>query len=261
MTDCGSRTPIAHQWHDTLGKRRHGGSNYTIGRIDAQILASDVHTAIEKFVKNVTYDFTAIDYSVSENSELLLTREANLSLCQVICSLASRAQNRQQMLLADSHSSVLRIFIDAIMQRQYYPISNLQSDCGTIRDDLEQMHNNEEDEMTYLMNLTQSSLNALSYFLTDKMSSLFVATRQPSLSSSSASIDINKCICNANFLKCLKFCLSKSSGKRLGARLAVLRVISMMVEWSQALRALDSVRIFDDMVSTTYNNCCFTDYA
>lgn len=228
--------------------------------------------AIGRFITASTYDYLGPNFSnLKKTLSPILPRGGALALSHAMCALASRAQNRQKLLEAGAPHSIVRLLVDAISRRRRldydlnvddvddaYPTEEL----GPVK--LEKLQKEQDAETGYLRALSKSCLNMLSFFLADSIAAMpniqpsgskTMGISPPSASSfggsSTASSDQKQTVVDIlthpHVIDAVKYICNQPKGT---ARLAALRVVSMLVEWPGALDAVYTQRISDILVSS-----------
>ncbi len=117
--------------------------------------------------------------SVSAKMSPILPRSALIHLSQTLCSLASRQQNRSAMLTSGILVSLIRIVVDCVAKRNEIILFN-RSQTGSMSfpteeygpAKLERLQKEEEEESMFLNSICVSCLNAISYFVSDSITSI-----------------------------------------------------------------------------------------
>jgi hypothetical protein len=249
-----------------VGRERRSSlqSNYTIGWIDAQVMGEGLLSAIGRFIAASTYDYlnpNVPSSSFKRMQSTILPRGGALALCQAMCGLASRSQNRPPLLEAGAPQSMLRLLVDAISRRRKLDFNDVDDDVYPTEElgpkKLQKLQKEQDTETAYLRALSKSCLNMLSFFLADSIATL--PAHQPGATSAKAmghappvAIAMPVAVQNLSpvvdmlihprVMDAIKYICNQPKGT---ARLAALRVVSMLIEWPEAREAIYVQRISD----------------
>eukprot|EP01041_Mallomonas_annulata_P000472 gene472-882_t len=239
--DEGASNNNSHQ-EDTYLSFCSERTNYTIGWIDAQVIAEGLPFAIARFLQiscpnpSGKNDFHS---NAINSGSYFLPHISGINLANALCSLSSRPQNRQFMLNNGVPYSLCCLLVDAATRgaRRKERDRNLTNRVRDEESSKIKLRGEEEEEEKYLSIIASATCNSLSHFISDKMlatpttpcrgSSILDLFRIPS---------ILDAICSVIALK------------RGPARLAALRLVSMLVEWSDVLVALYEHRVTDALI-------------
>jgi hypothetical protein len=266
-----SLTTNSTSYSSETRRGRNPNSNYNAGRIDAMVMGEGLPSAICRFLLASTYDYTLSNLpSWKILQSPILPRGGAIALSQAMCAMAQRSQNRESMLEAGAPQSIIRLLVDAIFRRKkidhglddempkYYPTE----EYGPRK--LEKLHREQYAETNYLSTLSENCLQMLSHFVSDSISTIPVTQKMNSNSnpilpthpsshewsatssspSSSLPLVINLLI-HPSVVDAIKYITNQPRGT---CRLAAVRIISMLVEWPEALDMLHSQRISDVLV-------------
>jgi hypothetical protein len=251
---------------------RNPNSNYNAGRIDAMVMGEGLPSAICRFLLASTYDYTLSNLPSWKTLQLsILPRGGAIALSQAMCAMAQRSQNRESMLEAGAPQSIIRLLVDAIFRRKkidhglddempkYHP----SEEYGPRK--LEKLYRQQCAETSYLSTLAENCLQMLSHFVSDSIATIPVtqkmnhptsvlptahewsptATSTSTLSSLPLVISL---LIHPRVVDAIKYITNQPRGT---CRLAAVRIISMLVEWPEALDMLHSHRISDVLVRTS----------
>jgi hypothetical protein len=230
-------------------------------------------SAICRFLYASTYDYTLSNLpSWKTLQSPILPRGGAIALSEAMCAMAKRSQNRESMLEAGAPQAIIRLLVDAILRRKkidhgldddlpkFYPTE----EYGPRK--LERLQREHTAETLYLSTLSENCLQMLSHFVSDsiatipphKMNSTSAPLSTPhdwnnnsntthaASSSSSCSLPlIIQLLIHPRVVDAIKYITNQPRGT---CRLAAVRVISMLVEWPEALDMLHSQRISDVLV-------------
>ena len=235
--------------------------------MNTQVMAEGLLTAVGRFIRASTYDYTSASYpQVKKMLSPILPRGGALALSTALCSLASRQQNRAPLLAAGALHSVVRLLVDAISRRRLLDHDHRQDDSaeetypteelGPLK--LMRLQREQDAETAYLRGLSKNCLNMLSFYLADSIATMPV--HQPPTSKSlglspptstspqvltqklSTVVDL---MIHPRVIDAIKYICNQPKGP---PRLAALRVVSMLIEWPEALDAIYAQRITDILV-------------
>lgn len=222
--------------------------------------------SIGRFIAASTYDYMdpSVPYS-KRNHSPILPRGGALALCQAMCGLASRSQNRSPLFEAGAPQCMLRLLVDAISRRRKLDFGDIDNDFYPTEElgpkKLQKLQREQDAETAYLRSLSKSCLNMLSFFLADSIATL--PAHQPGATSAKAMghtpptptatpapveslSSAVEMLTHPRVMDALKYICNQPKGT---ARLAALRVVSMLVEWPEAREAIYAQRISDILVS------------
>lgn len=201
----------------------------------------------------------------------ILPKGGAVDFSQAMCSLASRSQNREAMLEAGAPQAIIRLLVDAIFRRKKldHGLDNETPNIFPTEEygprKLERLHREHSAETSYLSKLSQNCLQMLSHFITDCIDALpshklpsnvinsVIPTphieRSSSFNATSSGPQLPlviELLIHQLVIDAIKYITNQPKGP---CRLAALRVISMIVEWPEALDMVHNQRISDVLVS------------
>jgi hypothetical protein len=224
-------------------------------------------SAICRFLSASTYDYTLPNLpSWKTLQSPILPRGGAIALSEAMCAMAKRSQNRESMLEAGAPQAIIRLFVDAILRRKKidHGLDDDLPKCYPTEEygprKLERLHREHSAETHYLSTLAENCLQMLSHFVSDsiatipthKMNSTSTPLSTPhdwnnttSASGSRSLPLIIQLLIHPRVVDAIKYITNQPRGT---CRLAAVRVISMLVEWPEALDMLHSQRISDVLV-------------
>lgn len=193
-----------------------------------------------------------------------------------MCAMAKRSENRESMLEAGAPQAIVRLLVDAISRRKKIdhglddemPKSFPTEEFGPRK--LERLHREHHAETQYLSTLSENCLQMLSHFVSDSIATIPVhkiisnstlippphdnrATSMSNSTSNPSSLPlIIQLLIHPRVIDAIKYITNQPRGT---CRLAAVRVISMLVEWPEALDILHAQRISDVLVILFFVLC------
>lgn len=225
-------------------------------------------SAICRFLSASTYDYTLSNLpSWKTLQSPILPRGGAIALSEAMCAMAKRSHNRESMLEAGAPQAIIRLLVDAILRRKkidhgldddlpkFYPTE----EYGPRK--LERMQREHNAETLYLSTLSENCLLMLSNFVSDSIATIPTLKMNSNSSSLSTPHEWNtttnassnpsllpliiQLLIHPRVVDAIKYITNQPRGT---CRLAAVRVISMLVEWPEALDMLHSQRISDVLV-------------
>lgn len=225
-------------------------------------------SAISRFLSASTYDYTLPNLpSWKTLQSPILPRGGAINLSQAMCAMAKRSENRESMMEAGAPQAIIRLLVDAISRRKKIdhgldddiPKSFPTEEFGPRK--LEKLHREHYAETQYLSTLSENCLQMLSHFVSDSIATIpthkiisnssihppnhDIRTAASSSNPSTLPLIIQLLI-HPRVIDAIKYVTNQPRGT---CRLAAVRVISMLVEWPEALDILHAHRISDVLVT------------
>jgi len=200
-------------------------SNYTIGWIDAQVMAVELPVALVAFIDLLAKNNSFDSFNKKQQTYFCYEKLGGDALVTSLISLASRSQNRASLLSCGAPYSVLRLLAAVISRRKYISLNTPKEGSeGTGKYEGESVA-----EMQHITDFNESlagkCLDFVSIFLAD-LSKSAIADKPPDLVNFFMQPPVFNSLVNVfSFQPCL-------------ARLQAVRVLSMLVEWQQVMELL-----------------------
>ena len=219
-------------------------SNYTIGWIDAQVMAAELPEALVLFIDMLSATFSH-DSFCKEECANELDELGVVTFVTSLISLASRSQNRASLLHCGAPASIVRLLVVVVtrlkhIQRYATDLAiDMDSEGSHVQDSppeasqpvivLEDLQH----QIYFCQGLSGQCLDLLSYFLADNIAD--IPPTAPTTGVVEKPPTLVTLIIQPSVIGALLHLLSFPAGI---ARLQAARVLSMLVEWRQAMELL-----------------------
>ena len=239
ITAAGSSStrPISTSNHFNVKDPTGQHSNYTIGWIDAQVMAVELPVALVSFIEILLANSSIA--CPSEKKSFLGNLE-NLGVANMLTSLnslASRSQNRTFLASCAMPATVMRLLMGTVAEligmEQLSPVVKSYNDCEVSELNSKTNVIGMRHQISYCRNLCGLCLEILSFFLVDCIADLPLSS--PSTGAQESPPTTVTLMMQPPAIKTLLYLFKLSSSI---PRLQAVRVVSMIVDWQQAMEIL-----------------------